>query len=318
MKEMIDFDGAPIFAIPAREDYRAFGGCEGMLLEGPQGWGEFCPPRTGSDLLAARWLTAAIEGGTVGWPDPIRGRVPVAVAVPAVGAEEAAAIAVASGCHAADVMVTGLPDDADRLESVRSALGPDASIRCLVDRWWDVDTAAETIPRLDTAAGGLQFVQQPCATARELAALRGRIDVRIAVDVSDLASDGLAMSDVADIVVLDAAALGGVRRALRFAEKCDLPVVVSGSRQTSMGLASGLALAGVLQELSFACGLGTAATLAGDTVPPGRALITTDGYLPVAPSAPAPDPDRIAEFIVDDAERIAWWRERLRTARELL
>lgn len=37
MKEMIDFDGAPIFAIPAREDYPGFGGCEGMLLEGPQG-----------------------------------------------------------------------------------------------------------------------------------------------------------------------------------------------------------------------------------------------------------------------------------------
>ncbi|WP_431240308.1 enolase C-terminal domain-like protein [Mycolicibacterium aichiense] len=315
---MIDFDGAPIFAIPAHEGYRGFGGCEGMLLEGPQGWGEFCPPRTGSDLVAARWLTSAIEGGTVGWPDPMRGRVTVAVAVPAVGADAAAAIAVASGCHAADVMSTGGPDDADRLAAVRSALGPDAAIRCLVDGSWDVDTAAAAIPRLDTAAGGLQFVQQPCATARELAALRRRIDVRVAVDVSDLSSDGLTMSEVADIVVLDAAPLGGVRRALRFAEKCDLPVVVSGAGQTSMGLASGLALAGVLPELSFACGLGTAAALAGDIVPAGRTLITADGYLPVAPSAPAPDPDRIAQFTLDDVESVAWWRERLRTARELL
>ncbi|PND58320.1 O-succinylbenzoate synthase [Mycobacterium sp. ENV421] len=318
MKEMIDFDGAPIFAIPARAGYRGFGGCEGMLLEGPQGWGEFCPPRIGSDLVAARWLTAAIEGGTVGWPDPMRGRVPVAVAVPTVGAEEAAGIAAGSGCHAADVMVSGLPDDADRLAAVRSALGPDASIRCLVDGSWDVDTAAATIPGLDTAAGGLEFVQQPCATARELSALRRRIDVRVAVDVSDLSSDGLTMSEVADIVVLDAAPLGGVRRALRFAEKCDLPVVVSGAGQTSMGLASGLALAGVLPELSFACGLGTAAALAADIVPAGRTLITVDGYLPVAPSAPAPDPDRIAQFTLDDVESIAWWRERLRTARELL
>ncbi len=40
MKEMIDFDGAPVFAIPAREGYRGFPpGCEGMLVEGPQGWG---------------------------------------------------------------------------------------------------------------------------------------------------------------------------------------------------------------------------------------------------------------------------------------
>lgn len=318
MKALIDFDGAPVFAIPARDGYPGFGGCEGMLIEGPQGWGEFCPPRDSSDLVAARWLTSAIEGGTVGWPDPVRGRVAVSVAVPAVSARQAGAIVADSGCRAADVVVTGQSGDAERLQAVRTALGPDGAVRCVVAGAWDVDSAADLIPRLDTAAGGLEFVQQPCATAGELAMLRRQIDVRVAVDVSDLSSDGLAMSEVADVVVLDVAPLGGVRRALRFAEKCGLPLVVSGRGQTSMGLASGLALAGALPELPFASGLGTAVTLAGDLVPAGRALISDDGFLPVAPSAPAPDPQRVAKFSVRDAERIAWWRERLRTARELL
>ncbi len=318
MQALIDFDGAPVFAIPARADYPGFRGCEGMLIEGPQGWGEFCPPRSGSDLLAARWLTSAIEGSTVGWPDPIRGRVPVAVAVPAVSPERANAIVTDSGCRAADVVLTGEPADAARLEAVRDVLGPQGSIRGVAAAAWDVDTAAEAITRLNTAAGGLEFVQQPCVTAGELAALRRRIDVPVAVDVSDLSSAGLAMSEVADIVVLDVAPLGGVRRALRFAEKCELPYVVSGVGQTSIGLAGGLALAGVLPDLAFACGLGSAAALAGDIVPAARSLLTDDGYLPVAPMAAAPDPARVAEFTVDDPERVAWWRAKLKVAKELL
>lgn len=318
MKALIDFDGAPVFAIPARDGYRGFRGCEGMLIEGPQGWGEFCPPRTSSDLVAARWLTAAIEGGTVGWPDPVRGRVPVSVAVPAVSAQDAAAIVGASGCRAADVVITGQPDDAERLQAVRAALGSDGAVRCLTDGAWDLDTAAETLPRLDAAAGGLEFVQHPCATAGDMAALRRRIDVPVAVDPSDLDSDGLPMSEVADIVVLDVAPLGGVRRALRLADTCELPYVVAGVGQTSIGLAGGLALAGVLPELPFACGLGTAAALAGDVVSARRSLLSDDGYLPVSPMASAPDPERLAQFAVRDTDRIAWWRERLRTARELL
>ena len=84
MHAYIDFDSGPVFAIPARDGWHGFTGCEGMLLEGPQGWGEFSPPAAVAGVRAARYLTAAIEAGTVGWPDPVRGRVAVAVAVPAV------------------------------------------------------------------------------------------------------------------------------------------------------------------------------------------------------------------------------------------
>jgi O-succinylbenzoate synthase len=141
------------------------------------------------------------------------------------------------------------------------------------------------------------------------------------VDVSNLGTDGTALPEAADLAVLTVGPLGGVRRALRFAERTDLPCVVSaasGVSETSIGLAGGLALAGALPEVPFACGLGTAAVLVGDIVSPGRALIPVDGYLPVAPMAPAPDPARIAEFSLDDAERITWWRRRLSVVRQLL
>jgi O-succinylbenzoate synthase len=320
MKELIDFDGARVFTIPVRAEFRGFAACEGMLIEGPQGWGAFCPPRDSDDLAAARWLTSAVEGGTVGWPDPVRGRVAVAVTVPAVGPQDAAVIVTGSGCTAADVHVAGQPDDLVRLEAVRGALGPDGAIRCVVEQAWDAVTAAQLIPVLEHAAGGLEFVQLASTTAAELTALHHQSDVPLAVDVA-LCPDGLALSEIADIAVLTVGPLGGVRRALRVAERTDLPCVVAtpaGVTETSIGLAGGLALAGALPDLPFACGLGTAPALTGDVVPSGRVLTPVDGYLPVAPMAPGPDAELVAEFALDDDEQIAWWHRRLSAARELL
>lgn len=320
MKALIDFDNAPVFAIPPRDGF--IDGCEGMLIEGPQGWGEFSPPRGSSDSVALRWLTSAIEGGTVGWPDPVRGRVAVAVAVPPVAAADARAIAAGSGCHAADVRLSGDPaEDVARLEAVRDALGPDGSIRCIADGCWDVATAVTTISVLDRAAGGLEYVAQPCTDPADLADIRRRVDVRIAADVSAPATRDLiprALSEVADIAVLAVGPLGGVRRALRVAEICGLPCVVSAAPQTSIGLAGGLALAGVLPDLPFACGLGAVAELAGDVVSAARSLVVVDGRLPVAPMPPAPDLAQVARFTPTDAEQVSWWRRRLQATAQLL
>jgi O-succinylbenzoate synthase len=74
--------------------------------------------------------------------------------------------------------------------------------------------------------------------------------------------------------------------------------------ETSVGLAAGLALAGALPELDFACGLGTLALLTTDVVAlPYRPV---DGWLPV-PSTP-PEPVALTEA---DAATTARWRDRL-------
>ncbi|BBZ76034.1 o-succinylbenzoate synthase [Mycolicibacterium anyangense] len=325
MQTLVDFDNAPVFAIPVRDGYRGFAGREGMLVEGPQGWGEFSPPGVDADLRVVRFLTAAIEAGTVGWPDPVRGRVPVAVAVPAVGPERAAAIAAESGCASADVRVgcrpDSLADDIARLEAVRDALGPSAAIRCDAGGAWDVDTAVAVIAALDRAAGGLQFVEQPCGTLAEMAAVRKRVEVRIAVDESlREAADPFALdlTDAADIAVLTVGPLGGVRRTLRAAERWGVPCLVSSPPDSSIGLAGGLAVAGALPELPFACGLATVAALAGDLVSAGRSLRPVDGHLPVAPMPPAPDPERLRQFQVTDTARVTWWRQRLAAVQHLL
>ncbi len=84
MRTWIDFDEAPVFEIPLIDEIGGRRVHQGMLIEGPQGWGEFSAPPDVDDERAGRWLTASVEAGTVGWPDPVRGRVPVAVTVPAV------------------------------------------------------------------------------------------------------------------------------------------------------------------------------------------------------------------------------------------
>lgn len=312
MKTWIDFDEAPVFAIPLADGP---GVCEGMLIEGPQGWGEFSPPRDLDERRAARWLTAAIEVGTVGWPDPVRGRVPIAVTVPAVSAERAHEIVTASGCRSAAVAVGAgsAAEDIARLEAVRDALGSSGAIRCDAGGLWDAEDAVAAVPALDRAAGGLEFIADPCASVAETASARARLDVPIAVGrlIYDAARPvDTELADAADLAVLTVSALGGVRRALRLAETCGLPCVVRSARESTVGAAGGLALAGVLPDSGFAHELGGVALLSGDLVSAGRSLIPVDGHLPVAPMPAGPDPAQLTRFTADSA-RVSWWRTRL-------
>lgn len=318
MKALIDFDGAPIFGIPLIDEIGGATVREGMLVEGPQGWGEFSPHPDCDDVELARWLTSAIEGGTVGWPDPVRGRVPISVAVPAVDPARAHDIATSSGCRTADVAVAARPgtlsDDVARVAAVRDALGPGGAIRCDAGGRWSAAAAVTAIAALSTAAGELEYVAQPCRTLEELTAVRSRVDVRIAVDHSIVNTPGLLVA-VGDVAVLRCGPLGGVRRALRLAEMSGLPCVVSSSLETSIGLTSGLAVAGALPELPFACGLGTRSLLSGDVVSEKRSLVPVDGYLPVAPTPPSPERRFVDHYALTDPDGVAWWRSRLEAVR---
>jgi O-succinylbenzoate synthase len=290
----------------------------GLLLEGPAGWGEFCPFEEYDDDESASWLACALEAAFDGWPAPLRSRVPVNCTVPVVSPEKAFEIVSKSGCSTAKVKVaeSTLAEDCARLEAVRDALGPGGFVRVDANMMWDVDTAVTAIRAMEKCAGGLQYVEQPCHTLEELAAVRRRVDVPIAADESiRKASDPLkvAVSGAADIAVIKVAPLGGVRKALEVAEACGLPCVVSSALETSVGMAAGVALAAALPELDHACGLATLQLLDGDVT--NDSLVPVDGYLPVL--AKAPVPDRAAEFASHDqgwAERYERVLTRLRAS----
>ncbi|MCP2320487.1 O-succinylbenzoate synthase [Nocardia amikacinitolerans] len=304
-----------VYAIPLRTRFRGITVREGMLIPGPLGWGEFCPFPEYDDREAAGWLATALEQVTTGWPGPVRERIPINCTVPAVDPERAHRIVSTSGCRTAKVKVADHPDslaeDLARVEAVRDALGPDGGIRVDANAVWDVDTAIAHITQIDRAAGGLEYVEQPCRTIEELAAVRRKVDVRIAADESiRRAEDPLrvAVAGAADVAVLKCTPLGGVRRALEVAAAAGLPCVVSSALETSVGLGAQLALAGALPELDFACGLGTISLFEGDVVT--ESLRPVDGFLPVPRAPLSPDPDLLDRYRHPDPDRVAWWHAR--------
>jgi O-succinylbenzoate synthase len=198
-----------VYAIGLTTRFRRITVREGMLVEGPAGWGEFCPFTEYDDAECVPWLAAAVEAAREGWPPPVRDRVPVNAIVPAVPPEDAYALVRASGCGTAKVKVADAPGalaaDVERVAAVRDALGPGGAVRVDANAAWEVDEAVTAIRALDRAAGGLEYVEQPCPTVAELAAVRRRVDVRIAADESiRRAEDPLrvAVAEAADVAVL--------------------------------------------------------------------------------------------------------------------
>ncbi|HLT82835.1 MAG TPA: o-succinylbenzoate synthase [Phototrophicaceae bacterium] len=304
-----------VYSTPMTTRFRGLTVRDGVLLRGEAGWGEFSPFWDYDDAESAPWLAAAREAADLGWPAPLRDRVPVNVTVPAVGPEQAAAIVAASGgCRTAKVKVAepgqDVGEEQARLEAVRDALGPDGRIRIDANAAWDLDTALGRLAVLDRAAGGLEYAEQPCADVADLATLRRRTDVPIAADESiRRAEDPLAVrrAEAADVVVLKVQPLGGVRACLRLAEEVGLPVVVSSALESSVGIAAGVALAAALPELDHACGLGTVRLLERDTVP--EPLVPADGHLPVAAAVPTAESLVGAAAPPDVRDR---WSRRLR------
>lgn len=206
------FDLVAVFELPMKLRFRGITVRDGIILHGSHGWAEFAPFHNYTDEQCVPWLRAAVEAATGGWPAPVRDRVAVNTTVPVVKAAVARELVAASGCLTAKVKVadpgSSLVDDASRVGAVREALGAGGAIRIDANGGWDVDSAVRAIRVLDRAAGGLEYVEQPCATVPELAAVRRQVAVPIAADESiRLASDPLlvALAGAADIAVLKAA-----------------------------------------------------------------------------------------------------------------
>lgn len=316
----MDFATARVYAIGLRNRFRGITVREGVLLRGQAGWGEFCPFDDYSDDECVPWLRSALEAADQGWPSPVRDRVQVNTTIPVVSPQQAHDLAVRSGCRTAKIKVADShsthAEDCERVAAVRDALGAGGAIRVDANGAWDVDAAVSAINDLDRAAAGLEYVEQPCPSIDELAAVRRKTHVRIAADESiRRAEDPLkvAVSGAADVAVLKVAPLGGVRRALRVAESCGLPCVVSSAVESSVGLAAELALAAALPKLDFACGLGTISLLSADVT--GNSLSPVDGELTAVPHAPEPE---LFGYVAAERETRDRWLARLHRVAALL
>ncbi len=302
-----------VFSIPMTTRFRGITVREGALVEGDAGWGEWSPFVEYPPEVAEPWLRCAEEAAAGDWPAPVRATVPVNATVPVVAPDVAHEIVLRSGCTTAKVKVADpgsfLADDLARVEAVRDALGPSGRLRVDANGAWSVDEAVSSIARLDRAAGGLEYVEQPCATVEDLAVVRRRVEVPIAADESiRRASDPYRVRDLeaADIAVLKVQPLGGVRACLRIAEDIGLPVVVSSALETSLGLAAGVALAAALPTLDHASGLATRSLLTADVASPE--LVPVNGALVAGVPTVVP---ALLDAVAAPPDRVAWWEGRL-------
>jgi O-succinylbenzoate synthase len=276
------------------------------LIAGPAGWGESSPlPGYACEPVASR--RAAEESARDGWPPAVRDTVPVNALIegpgwspsqapaPAAPVGKAAAAArgpidpaALRGFPAVKVKVgrTDPRDDVELVAAVRDAVGPAVALRVDANGAWDLDTAEAMIGRL--ARFDLELVEQPVAALDDLARLRRRVGVPLGADecvrsVGDARC--LATLEAADVVVLKVQPLGGMRAALQVAETAGVPALVTSMRETSVGIAAGLALAAALPELPYACGL-AARMPGGDVV--RDPLVPVDGHMRVRHVAPDP------------------------------
>lgn len=310
------------FRLALARTFRGLDHREGVLIQGPSGWGEFAPFDDYSDERSARWLASALEAAYGSWPAPVREQVPVNAIIPQTDAEETFRLADAAvrelGCTTIKVKVGPVIEDNEHcVAAVRRALDDALGvgvgrIRLDANAGWGADEAAAQLHVLEQF--GLDYVEQPCVDVEELLDLRRRTRVPIAVDESIRLADepgSVRVREFADIAVLKPTTLGGVWRTLDLAESLGLPVVISGSLDSSVGLSVGLAAASALPDLTLVCGLGTGMLLATDVV--AQPVVPTMGW--IAAGRIEPDPEHLAAAAAQvTPARTQWWRNRLAAA----
>jgi o-succinylbenzoate synthase len=306
---------AHVVALPLVTRFRGIELREAMVFRGPQGWTEFSPFTEYGDEESASWLAAAIAFGWTASPPALRDRIPVNATLPAVpaGAVEGV-LARYSGARTVKVKVAepgqGLADDVARVKATRAFLGPEGRIRVDANGGWNVDEAEHAAHAL--AGFDLEYLEQPCATVDELVELRERLhdwQLPIAADESvRKAEDPLAVAraGAADILVIKAQPLGGIRRALGIVAEAGLPVVISSALDTSVGISMGAALAAAVPELSYDCGLATVGLLEHDVAM--EPLISVDGAIEVRR---VEVDERVLHDYAASQDRDNWWRARL-------
>lgn len=301
---------AHVVALPMAVRFRGITTREALLIDGPAGWGEFAPFIEYGPKESAAWLRAGIEAAFTGLPEA-EGTVEVNGTVPAVPAEQVEAVLARypKGVSTFKIKVAeqgqSLADDTARLARVH-ALRPDARLRVDANRAWSVDEACAAIAAFARIAE-LEYVEQPCGSAEELAEVRRRVDTPIAADESiRKASDPYRVAELAaaDVAVCKVAPLGGVRPLVRISRELGLDITVASALDTAVGMDAGLVAAKLTG--SRAAGLATQNLFAEDVAEP-RPLV--DGHLTVRRTTP--DPERL-HGLRAAPERETWWFQRVR------
>ncbi len=312
-----------VLHIPLTVAFRGLDYRETLIIDGPEGPGEWAAFIEYDDEEASWWLAAGVEQAFM--PHALTGDLPQTIPVNAI----VPALPVADvegwlmrfpGVSAVKVKV-GEPgqtarDDVDRVTEVRRVLGPTVGLRLDVNGAWGVEKTLAMVEEL--APCDIDYLEQPVASVDEMVKLKpglNALGIRLAADElvrKTRSVERLLDGDVCDVVIVKPSPLGGVAKSLELSERAlesGLDVVVSSGLETSVGLSAAAHVAGMVNARTgrnTAHGLGTAPLLQGDPVM--RPLVPHDGK--ISPQPVELDREVMQRYMASP-ERTNWWRERL-------
>jgi O-succinylbenzoate synthase len=304
-----------VVALPTKTNFRGISVREVALFKGEYGWGEFSPFLEYSEAECAPWLKCAIEAATKPRPKLFRQSIKVNGTLPALNDPDEIEGIVNSfpGVTTFKVKVgDNASEDIARLTKVR-ALRPEAKLRIDVNGNWSVGEAITNLRAIYENIGPLEYVEQPCATIKELRELKEKMQINIPIagdEVLRKARNPFAidLKGAVDFLMLKVQALGGIERAHKLAEHHKLPVVVSSALESAVGINYGLILAASFPEMNLDCGLGTGSLLATNVAE----LPIIDGQIHIREFEPELSGHEVAP------ERYEWWKNRVMKTAELL
>lgn len=304
-----------VLAIPLRNKFRGITVREVALFRGSQGWSEFSPFLEYDDQEAATWMRSALEAANTPWPELFHEKIAINATLPIVEPRLVAAILERFlGSSTVKIKVEDFEKGAKVVEEVLT-INAEMRIRLDVNGGWSSEEAIANLLAYHRRFGEVfEYIEQPCQTLPELAEVKSRTAIPIAVDESirkHLSADFQGLSRYADVAILKWQPLGGFGAAHKIADEIGLPVVISSALETGIGISHGLALASSFKELSAACGLGTVALMESDISSP--AVQPLHGYLEVKRREPIN-----FERYLATPERTTHWKQRIVRTLELI
>lgn|GEM_PF-930229 len=277
------------FKVSLSTSFRSVNHRIGFLIEGEYGYGEWAPFSDYQPKAAAKWLAAALEASDQPRQPVKRLQVPVNGIVPALdpgaSADWAENLVQTYGVSTLKIKV-GDSNQLSRVRAISERL-PNITLRVDANGCYSLDQARDLIPKY--AELGVSVIEQPCANLSDCKSVKGQglliaIDesIRLASEISDEFIEQLHLAT--DLIVLKPIPLGGSAQTLSLAEKLSLPVIVSGSLDTSVGLSYVSYVAALLPNEVLPSGLGTSVLLADDLVE--NSLLPDKGMLSVGAITP--------------------------------
>ena len=263
------FPQLEFFSLTLREKFRGLNSREGVLLQGPAGWGEFSPFPNYTPEQDSLWLRAALESAFVPFDFPKDASIGVNAIIGDNEDPYRASIRALEvfGCTTVKIKVgLDVASDVKRVEGIVRAyreaqkLG-DLRIRLDANGRWSVQQAMDTLSELDGAP--IEYIEQPCQSVTELRELHRKINVPIALDESIRVDGQHQISNFADVAIIKVSPLGGINAIEEMIAKLDVPIRISGALESSVGLSASLLAAHTFAPHEVA-GLGTGMLLATD------------------------------------------------------